>query len=75
MSNDVETQKKKAHYNEILNQATLYPPISVFKDTSGVLLGIYRLDGGKVRTLPVNDVERKRMELTANAGQDSREKI
>lgn len=54
---------RSAAYEEVLRQAVVYPPIMVYDDPFEGRLGVYRLNGGKVRTLPVADVERKRREL------------
>ena len=51
-------------YEEVLRKAANSSPFSVFVDPLGVKKGLYRLDGGAVRTLPIADVERKRRELT-----------
>lgn len=53
----------KSIYEEILKQATAYPPISRFVDVDGVVKGLYRIDGNRVRTLPIADVERKQREI------------
>lgn len=64
MNEDRGNQRSVA-YEEILHQAVMYPPISVYEDPTIGMVGIYRLHAGKVRSLPVADVERKKQELLA----------
>ena len=65
---------QRASYEEILHQAVMYPPISIYEDPTIGMVGIYRLHAGRVRSLPVADVERKKRELL-NILREQREKL
>jgi len=68
MGTELSELEKKMKYERKLEQATKFPAIDVSMDTTeGCLMGLYRLDGGRVRALPVADVERKRRELKERA--------
>jgi len=69
MAQGLTPNEKKIKYEKLLEQATVYPPISIFTDYGNEKRGIYRVDGNAVRTFLVSEVERKRKELKQQQGE------